>query len=338
MRPISTAQRDNILSLLGSGHSVRDIAKRTGVCKSKVSEIAKEYCPNKENLKGGHPEKLTSTDKRAVISLITTGKASTAVEAAKHINSIITNPVSIQTIRNTLQQDKFKSYVKKKKPYLSPKHRKARLAFAHKYGNWTVEDWKCVIWSDETKVNRFGSDGHRYMWKRPGDPLRDKEVDPTVKFGGGHIMVWGCMGWNGPGILVEVEGKMDATQYVDILKEGLLESIEKLGIPREDFIFQQDNDPKHTSKMAAKWFEGQEINILDWPAQSPDLNPIEHLWHLLKRRILGYERPAAGVWELWERASVEWGKITEEECQRLIESMPRRLGAVIKANGGHTKY
>ena len=90
--------------------------------------------------------------------------------------------------------------------------------------------------------------------------------------------------------------------------------------------------------MATKWFEEQEINILDWPAQSPDLNPIEHLWYLLKRRILGYEKPAGGVWELWERASVEWGKIKEEDSQNLIESMPRRLAAVIKAKGGHPKY
>jgi hypothetical protein len=236
--------------------------------------------------------------------LISTGRASTAADAAKYINSIITNPVSTQTVRNTLQQNRFKSYVKKKKPYLSPKHRKARLAFAQKYGSWTIEDWKCVIWSDETKINRFGSDGCRYMWKRQGDPLRDREVDPTVKFGGGNIMVWGCTGWNGPGILVEVEGKMDATQYVEILEEGLLESIQQLKIPEEEVISQQDNDLKHTSRIAAKWFEEQGINILDWPAQSPDINPIEHLWHLLKRRITGCEKPVGGVWERWGRASV----------------------------------
>jgi transposase len=127
MRPISAQQRDNILSLLASGYSSRDIANTTGVCKYKVSKLAKDYQPNKENLKGGHHKKLTPKDEWAIISLISTGRASTAVEAAKHINSIITDPVSTQTVRNTLQQDRFKSYVKKKKPYLSPKHRRPLL-------------------------------------------------------------------------------------------------------------------------------------------------------------------------------------------------------------------
>ena len=110
MRPISTVQRDNILSLLASGHSSGDIAKRTGICKSKVYKLAKEYQPDKENLKGGCPKKLTSRDDKAIISLINTGRASTAVQAAKHINSIINNLVSTQTVRNILQHDKFKSY------------------------------------------------------------------------------------------------------------------------------------------------------------------------------------------------------------------------------------
>jgi transposase len=338
MRPISTAQRDNVLSLLSSGLSTRKIASQTGVSRSKVSMIAQEYEPDKENLGGGCPRKLTSADQRAVLSLVRTGKASTAIQAAKHINTIIPESVTAQTIRNLLKEDGLKAYVKKKRPYLSPNHQKARLSFAQKYENWTVEDWKRVIWSDETKINRFGSDGCKYVWKPKGGPLVDREVEPTVKFGGGHIMVWGCMGWNGVGILSEVEGKMDAKQYVSILEEGLLESTQKLRISEEELIFQQDNDPKHTSKLASKWFQDQDIPLLDWPAQSPDLNPIEHPWGLLKKRILAYERPASGVWELWERAKEEWGKITEGECQKLIESMPRQLQAVIKAKEGHTKY
>ena len=73
-------------------------------------------------------------------------------------------------------------------------------------------------------------------------------------------------------------------------------------------------------------------------AQSPDLNPIEHLWEHLKRQLNRHPDSPQGVWELWERVEVEWGEIKAEECQKLIESMPRRIEAVIKAKGGHTKY
>ena len=74
------------------------------------------------------------------------------------------------------------------------------------------------------------------------------EIQGTVKHGGGNIMVWGCMGWNGVGHLAEVEGRMDADQYVSILEDHMLPSLEESGISEEEVIFQQDNDPKHTSK------------------------------------------------------------------------------------------
>lgn len=77
---------------------------------------------------------------------------------------------------------------------------------------------------------------------------------------------------------------------------------------------------------------------MEWPAQSPDMNPIEHLWEHLKRKLHKYNDPPKGVWELWDRVVEEWNKIPPEVCQKLVESMPRRLEAVVKAKGGHTKY
>ena len=151
-------------------------------------------------------------------------------------------------------------------------------------------------------------------------------------------MVWGCIWWNGIGVLSKVEGRMDAEQYVAILEAGLLQNLEESRIPEGDIIFQQDNDSKHTSKRAQRWFEEQDIKLLDWPAQSPNLNPIEHTWNHLKRCLSGYENASTGVYQLWERMVVEWEKISVKQCQKWIESIPRRIKTVIKAKGAHTKY
>jgi transposase len=114
--------------------------------------------------------------------------------------------------------------------------------------------------------------------------------------------------------------------------------MEGFEIPLEDLIFQQDNDPKHTSKKAKTWMEDNNIALLDWPPQSPDLSPIEQLWTHTKKELCKYPTYPKGVWEVWMRIEEVWNRIQPEVCQNLIESMPRRLQAVIKAKGGHTKY
>ena len=136
----------------------------------------------------------------------------------------------------------------------------------------------------------------------------------------------------------KIDGAMDAALYVDILEDELLQTMDFYGLNRSDVILQQDNDPKHTSHLAINWLLDNSINVLDWPGQSPDLNAIEHLWCHLKRQLAAYESAPQSVHELWERVQTQWDKIAAQSCIDLIESMARRVGAVLKARGGHTKY
>ena len=151
-------------------------------------------------------------------------------------------------------------------------------------------------------------------------------------------MVWGCMTVHGVGNLFRIDGGLDSNLYRRILDEDLVSSVEDFGFNVEDVVFQHDNDPKHTSRIVKQWISERQIAVLDWPAQSPDLNPIEHLWGHLKRRMCDYNDSPTSIHSLWERLELEWHSIPASVCRELIESMPRRVSAVLGAKGGYTKY
>jgi hypothetical protein len=232
----------------------------------------------------------------------------------------------------------MKTVVKVKCLFFIAKHHKACLDWALACQNWIIEDWKRVVWSDETKINCLGSDGRKWIWEKKGEGLSDKLVSGTLKFGEGSLMMWGCMFCEGCGYACQIEGKMDADPYVGILEENLEDSLEYYGKERGDFTFQQDNDSKHKSKKAQTWFQDNNIDLLPWLAQLSDLNPIEHLCNHLKTRLEEYEESPREMGELWERVDKKWNEIEPEVCQNLIESIPRRVEAVIQAKGGYTKY
>lgn len=128
---------------------------------------------------------------------------------------------------------------------------------------------------------------------------------------------------------------MDSQKYQEILQENVKPSVRKLKLGRS-WTFQQDNDPKHTSKSTKAWFEERSWNVLEWPSQSPDLNPIENLWWDLKKAVSA--RKPKNLGELETFAHEEWAKISKERCQSLICGYRKRLLAVVKEKGGFTKY
>lgn len=147
-------------------------------------------------------------------------------------------------------------------------------------------------------------------------------------------MVWTCFSALGLGPFVEIEGIMDRFKYKDILETHMLPYAE-WEMPLQ-WVFQHDNDPKHTSKLVKEWLNDNGIQVLDWPAQSPDLNPIENLFGILKRQVAGTRFRNKS--ELMNVLKERWENLDSSVISNLICSMPKRCAAVIKNKGYYTKY
>lgn len=325
-------------SLLTAGASVRTVARRLQIPKSAVGRLRKEMRVDPPKSKAGRPAKLSAADKRYCVHAIATGKVETATAVARNLKSDLNVAVAPKTVRRALQEAGLGAVEKVSKPLLSKANIKKRLMFAKRHKHWTLDDWRRVIWSDESKVNRLCSDGRQWCWIRESTQLQDRQVKPTVKHGGGNIMVWGCITAEGPGFLCKIDNTLDQTLYKEILAGELQQTIDWYHLDKSKIIFQHDNDPKHTAKSVTEWLQQNEMDVLTWPPQSPDLNPIEHVWALLKRRLNAYERPASGMVELWERIQETWNAISKEDCEKVIESMPARIEALLKAKGRWTHY
>ena len=337
MKSLSLDRQNAIISLIERKISLTQISKQLSVSISTVSKYKNMHFPDLKFSKGGRVSKLTDRDKARIRRNVLTGTWKTAAEV--HINLLQEgHELSYTTVRTSLNSMGFEAKFKQKKPLLSRRHREARYKWAKAHEFWTIDDWKQVIFSDETKINIWGSDGCKFYWSRPGDVLQAHHLDLTVKHGRGSLMMWGCITYAGIGYGCHIEETMNADVYCHILETSLKDTFEYWGLSKDGVIFQQDNDPKHTSKKAKEWFTKEEIQTLPWPAQSPDLNPIEHVWRHLKLKLATYETKAKGIRELWERCDKEWNSFSTEECQKYIESMPARVKAVLRAKGGHTNY
>lgn len=338
MKPIAQNVVQEIVKELKAGVSHRTLANKYQCSVGMISNIRKKYAENVTRNKAGRKPKLSDTIKRSIIRSIRSGEVDNAVQIKNRLKTFDNIHISAEGVRRALREAGMKGRAKVKKPLLTKRHMMLRLKFAKHYVNFSLQDWERVIWSDETKINRFGSDGKEWIWKKQNEKLSRRLVRPTIKFGGGNIMVWGCMTALGVGMAHRIDGRMTAKDYVNILNTSLVGSMQKLQLNIRDTIFQHDNDPKHTARITKSWLQSKGFNVLEWPPQSPDLNPIENLWSQLKKDMADFQETNSNLSLLWENVLNKWNQITSEQCKNLVESMPRRIQAVIDAKGGYTKY
>jgi hypothetical protein len=141
-------------------------------------------------------------------------------------------------------------------------------------------------------------DGRSWCWIEDKENIHVRVLNQIVKHGGGSIMRWGCLTCRDLGSLQNIKGHLNARGYIAILEQDPCSTLLAFGFNLEEIIFQQDDVAVHTTKIVREWFGKQPFCVLEWLAQSPDLNPIVHIWVLLKRQLNSYSSPPSGILQL----------------------------------------
>ena len=318
--------------------SFHEIAHTLDISHQTASRIWKEYHKHKDfyykTPRTGRPPLLGTRDIRLAGRKIRSGECTTASELQReHFPK-----ASVWTIRRALTGIGLPGRRPRKKPLLTKIHQRKRYQWAMLHRDWTTTQWRQVCFSDEAKFNLFGSDGARWCRRGVGEEFHSRNVQKQVKYGGGHVMVWGCITAKGFGRLHRICGKMNAAVYCQILEEALLGTISDHSLNSAQIIFQQDNDPKHTSAAARKWFNAHNITVLPWAPSSPDMNIIENVWSQLDIRVHSRKVLPHNKEEMWNALLEEWQNLSIEYANTLYDSMPDRVTALKQAKGSFTKY
>ena len=223
--------------------------------------------------RSGCPRKTSEREDRHVYTHFRSNPGTSSRDMARNIvPNFAEKTISYRTVQNRIKEWGLEAFVARKKPLLKPEQKEKRLKWAQAHVNWTVEDWKRVAFRDETPLCLFQSFGRKYIWDFPGEKLLEKNVEKTVKHGGGKINVWGIFSWWGAGPLYKIDGIMDGEKYRQILIHHMAPYCKDLeGKTGIEIIFQQDNDPKHTCKKVKKYLSNKQMEVLDWCSQSPDI-------------------------------------------------------------------
>jgi transposase len=238
-------------------------------------------------------------------------------------------PISARTVRRRLDEMGLFGRVQQDEHAYTDENIRRRLSFAEGYSRWTEEDWARVVFSDETHFY-LGHHGREYV-QRPVSMALDPKYTRKTEQLKGKVSLWGCICAGGLGHAELYIDTLNARKYQSILALNLVSTAHQFW-PRGQWWYQQDNASSHTAGTSQVWFHNHGIDLIEWPAWSPDLNPIENLWNDLKRRV--YAHHARTMEELEQWIGIEWQATDLNFVSSICRSMSQRLQLLLD-NHGH---
>ena len=338
----SPTSRGKALGLYAAGnHPLREITEIINIPKSTVADI-KTRGTGISKPRSGRPRKLSTRDIRQIIRHIRTNKSTRRISLSQ-LKKVFHLNVHEHTIRSALQRAGYHRRVAQRRPYLNKRDRKRRLKFALEHRNWTVEQWASVLFSDEMAVKLFMERRSKvYVWRTVEEEFHPDCINYVRRPKGMGLMFWGVFrkGKIGLGLFFDLERgeSINSTVYRDQILLGPLqqfweESFGDVTLP----IVMEDNAPIH-KKVCIPARENLGMTSLDWPPNSPDLNPIENIWSYMKDIIARDYAQVSSAEEMKRIVREIWEQFSNDQWDKLIESMPERMEAVIAVKGGSTRF
>lgn len=289
----------------------------------------------------GRPKRISSRLERRVRYLTLRDRHM----SFRDIGKLVDPPISADSVRRIMAKAGYHRRKARTVFYLTAVHRARRLSWAREHAKWKEFEWSRIIWSDEAYVVVGDSAGQVFVTRRAGEEFSDDCVVQKFKQSSFRVMIWGCImqGRKGPMACLEYPGGpgggMTAARYrQQVLEPLLLEFYQEMSEERGLVAFQQDGAGCHRAGVTRKWLKDHLIDVFPHPASSPDMSPIEAVWHVLKEKIRKRPRSPTTQEELKQAVYEAWDEITEEEIDKYVQSMQNRVQDLINAKGGHTKY
>lgn len=326
---LTNEEQAQILVLDRLSLSQNAIAKQLNRSRAVVQNFLKDPIGYKTKKRPGAPPKLSAIAKRNLLRHASKGQSS-----ASELRTSLNLDVSVRRVQQVLHETPYLRYRKMKvAPALTERHKRDRISWATEHVTWRPCDWENVIFSDEKKFNLDGPDGFAYYWH---DARRNERIFSRQQGGGQSLMIWAAFSQKGKTEIGILTGRQSAQHYTTTLQSYLLPFVTRTC--NSSWIFQQDNAPIHTARHTKLWFESKNIQVMQWPARSPDLNPIENLWGCLARKVYRNARHFSTLEDLKESVCHEWSEISPNLLNTLCLSMQKRCIAVLSKQGAKIDY
>ncbi|GFX62833.1 transposable element Tcb1 transposase [Trichonephila clavipes] len=310
--------------------SLLEVSEELGIAQSVISRLWQRF-QNDGNVSRCYSTGRPELQRRMRTVTAKRNRRSTASDLSRQLSSATGTTVSRQTVYRRLGH--IGLYARRP---LNATHCRLRLTWSREHALWTPQQWSCVMFSDESRFS-LQSDSRRILiWRAPGTRYHQQNTFEQHRYGGAGWLILG-------GIILGSRTNLhvqSVTMTGHIYRDVILDQHVRLfrGAMGAEFLFVDDNALPHRANIVDECLQSEDITRMDWPAYSPDLNPIEHVWDMLIRRIAVHQPPPTCLPELRRTLLDEWCNICQDQIDNLILSMPRHCKACIASSGRHTPY